>query len=145
MPSYLITSGGIAGPAGPAGDRTISLLVTDPGGVALTTGDGKAYYRVPVGLNGYNLVEVAASVSTASSSGTPTVQLRRVRSGASVDMLSTPITIDASEVDSSTAATPAVINLTNDDVATGDQIHVDVDVAGTGTKGLQVQMRFAAP
>jgi hypothetical protein len=38
-----------------------------------------------------------------------------------------------------------VINTANDGVATGDRIMVDVDVAGTGTKGLVVTLTFQAP
>lgn len=127
------------------GTQVVSFPVTDPNGSAITTGDGKAYFRVPSTLNGMDLVAVAASVSTVSSSGTPTIQLRRKRSGSDVDMLSTRITIDANEVDSATAAAAAVINTSNDDVATGDQIYFDVDVAGTGTKGLVVEMQFRLP
>ncbi len=127
------------------GRRIVTVLVSDPNGDAITTGDGKAYYRVPAVLNGYNLVGVAASVDTVSSSGLPTVQLRRKRSGSDVDMLSTKLSLDASETDSSTAATAAVIDTSNDDVATADRIYVDIDVAGTGAKGLAVEMTFQLP
>ena len=81
-------------------------------------------------------------MSTVSSSGAVNIQIRRVRSGSPVDMLSTALTIDASEVDSSTAATAAVINTTNDDVATADQIFIDIDGAGIGAKGLLVELKF---
>lgn len=129
--------------------RIVEILVTDPLGPALTTGDGKALFRVPSLINGHNLVAVAASVATVSSSGIPTVQLRRMRlttptTQTPADMLTTLLTIDANEFDSSTAAAVA-INAANDDVQTGDQINVDVDVAGTGTKGLLVSMIFEAP
>ena len=69
------------------------------------------------------------------------IQIRNVTQTA--DMLSTRITIDASEFTSYTAAA-AVIDTGNDDVATGDLIAVDVDVAGTGAKGLGVILRFGA-
>lgn len=127
------------------GTAAVSLLVSDPNGSAITTGDGKCYFRVPSSLNGMNLIAVAASVDTVSSSGIPTVQLRRKRSGSDVDMLSTKLTIDASETDSSTAAAAAVIDASNDDVATGDRIYIDIDVAGTGAKGLAVEMQFRLP
>jgi hypothetical protein len=127
----------------PSGDvEVVSIIVTDPNGAALTTGDGKAYFRVPSTLNGKNLIDASASVSTVSSSGLPTVQLRRKRSGTDVDMLTTKITIDASERDSGSAAAAEAIDTANDDVATGDQIYIDVDVAGTGAKGLVVEMQF---
>jgi hypothetical protein len=123
----------------------VQILVSDPNGSAITTGDGKAYFRIPSRMNGMDLVSCGASVSTVSSSGIPTVQLRRKRSGSDVDMLTTKITIDANEVDSSTAATASVINTSNDDVATGDQIYIDIDVAGTGAKGLIVTALFQLP
>jgi len=127
------------------GAKTCSILVSDPNGAAITTGDGKAYVRIPAYLEGMNLVDVDASLSTESSSGAVTVQIRRKRSGSSVDMLSTPITIDASETDSQTAATAWVINTSNDDVSETDQIYIDIDGAGTGAKGLCVTLTFVIP
>lgn len=106
----------------------------------VTTGDGQVIMAVPASVNGMNLVAAHAFVTTVSSSGTPTVQIRNVTD--SQDMLSTKITIDASEYTSYTAATPPVINTSYDDVATGDLLAVDVDVAGTGAKGLGVVLTF---
>ena len=118
----------------------------------LTTGDGKGevFYRVPSELNGWNLVGVAAAVDTVSSSGTPTFQVRRRRltsatATSDADMLSTSLTVDASEFDSKDAATPAVINTSNDDVNTGDRIFADCDTAGTGTKGMSITLVFQKP
>lgn len=111
----------------------------------LTTGDGKTSFWISPELDGCDLIAARAAVVGSSSSGTPTVQLRRVRGGSPVDMLSTAITIDANELDSTSAATPPAINTSNDDVDTGDRIFVDVDVAGTGTDGLDVEMVFRRP
>ncbi len=122
--------------------QTVTILVTDPNGSTLTTGDGAAFFRIPSTLNGMNLVAVAAHVTTVSSSGTPTIQIANVTD--SVDMLSTRITINANEKDSSTASA-AVIDAAHDDVATADELRIDVDVAGTGTKGLIVEMQFQLP
>lgn len=125
------------------GDYLRSAVVTIPvtaTSAVLATGDGQAYYRVPSTLDGRRLTAVAAHVSTVSSSGLPTVQLRNATSA--VDMLSTKCSVDANEHDSLTAATPAVINPANAAVKTGDEINVDVDVAGTGTKGLLVELQF---
>ncbi len=108
----------------------------------LTTGDGKFIFEIPADLDGMNLVDVRAFVTTVSSSGLPTVQIRNVTQA--VDMLTTKITIDASEKSSRTAATAAVIDTSNDDVADGDQIAIDVDVAGTGAKGLGVILVFGS-
>lgn len=138
-----VTPDGLAGSI--YGAKGCSILVSDPTGAALTTGDSKAYIRIDNFLTGMNLVSVGASVTTASSSGLVNVQIRRVRSGTPADMLSTSLTIDASETDSNTAATPAVINTANDDILDGDQIYIDVDGAGTGTKGLNVTLQFQTP
>lgn len=138
-----VTPDGLAGSI--FGTQVISFAVSDPNGSAITTGDGKGYFRVPSTLNGMDLVGVAGSLDTVSSSGIPTVQLRRKRSGSDVDMLSTKLTIDANETDSSTAAAAAAINTSNDDVQTGDRIYFDIDVAGTGAKGLTVEMQFRLP
>jgi len=118
---------------------------------ALTTGDGKQYFVVPANLNGYELTACIAVVYAKSSSGTPTIQIARGRQAnpASaflfVDMLSTLITIDANEYSSEDATTAYVINTSNDDIATGDLIRVDVDVAGTATTGLYLTLTFEAP
>ena len=125
------------------GKAVVTMLVSDPAGSAITTGDGKAYYRVPSTLNGMNLIAVAAALTTVSSSGTPTIQIHNVTDAQ--DMLSTKLTIDANETDSSGAAAAAVIDTAHDDVATGDMLRIDVDVAGTGAKGLMVEMQFQLP
>jgi hypothetical protein len=134
-----VTPDGLAG--SDYGKRVVQMLVN--GSTALTTGDGKAYLRIPSVMNGWNLVAVAAHVQAASSSGVPTIQIRNVTDSA--DMLSTRITIDGSENDSLSAATAAVIDTSHDDVATGDWIAIDVDVAGTGVTYLLVEMTFQLP
>ncbi len=143
-----VTPDGLAG--SDYGKRIIGVLVAEVGGTAITTGDGKAQFRIPSALNGYNLVAVSGNLSTVSSSGIPTVQIRRNRrtnatTRADADMLSTKLTIDASEFDSVDAAAAAVIDAANDDVVTGDAIYIDIDVAGTGAKGLYVELTFQLP
>ena len=132
------------------GTKNISIQVID-GATALATGDGKAYLRIPVEINGTNVVGVAASVIVKSTSGAPTVMITRGRQANAtsdftyVDMLSTALTVDANEYDSKDATTAAVIDANNDDLATGDVIRIDVDGAGTGTKGLQVTISCRLP
>lgn len=116
-----------------------------------TTGDGKRYVRIPSSLNGMNLVGVGVGSNVPSSSGTPTLMLARGRQSSAtsahsyVDMLSTALTIDVGDYDSKDANTPAVINASNDDVATGDLIRVDCDVAGTSTAGGHLSLLFQLP
>ncbi len=113
---------------------------------ALTTSE-KAYYRIPAALTGMNLVSVAGSVGTgaagSSSSGTPTFTVKNVTD--SNQMLSTSLTIDANEYTSATAATPAVIDATKDDVVTDDLIEVAVTTAGTGVTYAVVTCGFQLP
>ena len=135
-----ITPDGLAGSN--IGTRMIQVKVCDDA-TALTTGDGKIIFMIPEEMNGMNLVKAHAMVSTVSSSGTPTIQIRNVTDG--VDMLSTKITIDASEYTSYTAATAPVIDTSKDDVATGDRIAIDVDSAGSGAKGLTIFLAFRLP
>lgn len=121
---------------------TITLLVSDPSGSAITTGDGKAFYRVPSTLNGKILVACAAVLDTAGTGGGFLCQLRRKRAGSDVDMLSTRISLDSGENDSKDATAAPAINASNDDVATGDRIYIDLDGVPTGGKGLAVEMQF---
>lgn len=131
------------GLAGSIYGKKIVVLKVIAEATALTTGDGKMYFTVTSDLNGMNLVDADAAVYTVSSSGTPTVQIHNLTD--TQDMLSTPITIDQSEFSSYTAATPPVINATYDDVATGDRLRIDVDVAGTSTTGLDAILVFQTP
>lgn len=113
---------------------------------ALTVADGLGTFVIPEDLNGMNLVSAQAHVFTASTSGLPSIQIHNLtHSGGAQDMLSTNITIDANEKDSSTATTPSVVNTANDDVETGNEIRVDGDVAGTDTEGLEIRLKFATP
>jgi hypothetical protein len=106
------------------------------------TGDGAAMIPIPAGLNGMNLVEARAHVVTAGTTNTMDIQIRRKRSGSSVDMLSTKITVNSTEL----FASDGVINASNDDVATDDQIFIDVDaVHTTPAVGLVVVLGFQLP
>lgn len=104
----------------------------------LSTGDGQASFLITSVLNGFSLVGVIARVMTASSSGLPTFQIRKN----ATDLLSTLLTIDATETTSLTATTPAIIIEAQKTVATGDIIYIDCDVAGTGTKGENIILQF---
>lgn len=125
--------------------KTLELKVFDDA-TALSTGDGKLIFCIPIPMGGMDLTAANAFVTTVSSSGLPTVQIRNITQA--VDMLSTRITIDVSEFRSfspDTPTTPPVIDTGNDDVATGDLIAIDVDVSGTGAKGLGVILTFSQP
>ena len=119
--------------AGSTPGRTAITLRAYEDGTTLETGDSKDCWTVPSWYNGWNVVAVFGSVGTASSSGSPTFQLRNATDAQ--DILSTALTIDATETHSGDPTTPAVINTSYDDLATGDKICMDIDNAGTGTTG----------
>lgn len=98
-------------------------------GISLTSGDGVAYTTIPDQYDGWEIVEVGAS--RVSGTGVPSIQIHNVTQG--VDILSTNITIDSGETDSSTATTQPVINSSNKTVNSFDQLRFDVDNAGTST------------
>ncbi|MBU0964723.1 hypothetical protein KKC06_06815, partial [Patescibacteria group bacterium] len=124
------------------GKRIVEVKVIDDA-THLATGDGKAIICIPAELNGWNLVAAHGFVTTPDAAAVATFQVRNVTDA--VDMLSTPITIDATEYTSYTAAAPPVIDAAHDDVATGDLIAIDKDVAGTAEKGDGVILVFALP
>jgi len=121
-------------------ERTVVIkCVADT--VAPATGDGITHFVVPSTLDGKNLSTAEAHVYTAGTASTITnVQINN--STTTNDMLSTPITIDLNEKDSSTAATPSVVG-GNNGVSTGDVIRIDVDAVATNTAGLEVRMVFS--
>jgi len=110
----------------------LQTIILDLGeATTLTTGTGKYSFRMPYA---FKLVKVKASLITASSSGIPTFDINE--SGTSI--LSTKLTIDASETTSKTAAAAAVIS---DDILADDAlITVDIDVAGTGAVGGKIYL-----
>ena len=89
-------------------------------------------FRMPRAVT---LTAVRASLKTAASSGTFTVDINE---GGST-ILSTKITIDATEKTSTTAATPPVIS--DSTLADDAEMTVDIDQVGDGTaKGLKVYL-----
>lgn len=121
------------------GKRIVSILANDS--TALTTADGKAYFRIPPELNGWNLVYVAAAMVA----GTAEVTFDIYNVTQATDTLTTALTIDANETDSLTAAVAAVINTAEDDMTTGDRLRIDATDGGTGTTWSEVQMAFQLP
>ena len=130
---------GWATPAPPSG-RGVSLSIVDSG-TAVTVANGTVAFTVPAFINGLNLTAAIASVHTKGVTGATDVQIRRRRVGTDADMLSTKITIGDEFF-----AADGTIDTSNDDIATGDQIYVDVDAihSGTAPKGLSVTLTFGS-
>lgn len=93
---------------------------------------------VPERWNGAVLTGITAGVFTVSSSGAVTVRLYNAT--ASQNILTTNVTIDANEQTSMTAANPPVINNSYKTLNKGDVLKIFVESAGTGAKGLQVDL-----
>lgn len=91
---------------------------------ALTTGMGKTAFRMPFAMT---VTEVRASVNTAPTGSTLIVDINE-GAGAGTTILSTKITIDASEFTSEDAATPPVIS----DTALADDARITIDIDQVG-------------
>jgi len=104
--------------------------------------EGTIAFTVPALLNGYLLSAVLASVHTqGAGSGVTSLQVRRRRAGTDVDMLGTKISISFDEY----FAADGVVNTSYDDLATGDQIYVDVDeLPSTPPTGLSIALTFSS-
>jgi hypothetical protein len=98
---------------------------------ALTTGTAKITFRMPYAMT---VTSVRASLTTAQTSGsTFTVDINE--GGTSI--LSTKLTIDNTELTSTTAATAPVVS--DSSLADDAQMTIDIDTIGDGTaKGLKV-------
>jgi len=121
-------------------EETLVIAVSDET-TAITTGTAKVTFRMPWALTLYTVANggVKASLTTASSSGLPAIDINEA--GASI--FSTTLTIDESEETSTTATTAAVLS----DTALADdaEITIDIDTAGTGAAGLKVTLRGYRP
>lgn len=123
--------------------KTLTVMVQDPSlTTPLTTGTSVAMIPIDASLSGKNLIGCSARLIGQSSSGVVSMMLRRNRAGTDANMLSTALSIDASERSSSTAATPAVIDATHKDVVTDDFVYLDITAAGTGAYGLSITLTF---
>lgn len=108
---------------------TIQLACSDET-TALTVGTSKAVFRMPYAMT---LTGVRASVTTAPTGSTLIVNIKE--NGTTI--LSTLLSIDATEKTSTTAATPAVISdsaLADDSEITIDITQIGSTVAGAGLK-----------
>lgn len=114
-------------------ETSMTIALSDES-TAITTGTAKLTMRAPFAMT---LTKTPrASLSTASTSGIPTVDINKN----STSIFSTKLTIDANEKTSTTAATPAVLSTTS--IADDEELTFDIDVAGTGAKGLKITIYY---
>jgi hypothetical protein len=124
----------VVAPAGAAAYDIIVALGDET--IAITTGTAKVTLRAPRAMT---LSKVKASLSTASSSGLPTFDVKK--NGTSI--FTTTLTIDATEKTSETAATPAVLSTTA--IAADDELTFDISTAGTGATGAKIELVGTTP
>ena len=136
MGNRLIGSVGLAvagGTPSPYTRTTSFVIACGAEDAALTTGT-KVTFRLPFA---FTVTEVRASLTTAGT-GANLVTLDFEQNGTTI--LSTKITIDASELTSTTAATPPVISTS----ALTDDASIDCDVdqidSGGASKGLKMYL-----
>lgn len=126
-------------------ERTIQFRIF-PADASVATGDGVVFAGIGAEYNGWKIVDVTAYVDTL---GTPTgsettdIQLRRKRLAASVDVLTTKVTLDDTEY----YAADGSVNTANNTLATGDRLFIDIDNTQltTAPLGLCVDVRIQAP
>jgi len=112
-----------------ASDPVVLAVAVSDETTAITTGNAKVTFRMPFAMT---VTAVRASLSAASTSGTPTFDINE--GGSSI--LGTKLSIDANEKTSTTAASAATI--TDSALADDAEITIDIDTAGTGAKGAKV-------
>ena len=125
-------------------NRTVIMKVL-PDSIPTYVGNGISAFTIPLALNGLYLSgtagDLGAHVYTAGTTGTTDIMLRNSTTGN--DMLTTVITIDSGELDSSTAAAAPVVG-SNNQVSTADVIMFDIDAVSSGSaaNGLEIRMQF---
>lgn len=131
LDGFTVVDGG-GGDADVSANDSFIISVTDETSV-IATGTSERTFRMPYAMT---LTEVRASLNSATTTGTVTVDINE----GGTTILSTKLTIDATEKTSTTAATAAVIS----DAALADdaEITIDIDDAGDGTAtGLKVTFK----
>lgn len=124
-------------------DRKTVVLKPIAEDTVLSTTDDLMRFTVPDELSGMDLVSCGAHIYTAATSGIVTIDIYNLTD--TVDMLTSAMMIDATEKDTVTAASAAVINTGEDDVSTADELRIDVTAGASGASGLEVRLIFKKP
>lgn len=122
------------GTAWKAEEKSLTVALSDEG-TSISTGTAKLTMRAPYAMTLTRIPR--ASVSTASTSGLPTVD---INVGGTSILGVNKLSIDVNEKTSTTAATATTLATTS--IADDAEITFDIDVAGTGAKGLKVTLYF---
>ena len=128
---------GPTGPQGPTGtSNVVNLAVVGfQSDQPILTGVIKSGIPIPVNLNGKTITGIIAVVDDKGITGSTTINIIRRRGGSQVYVMSVPLSIG--DVFFSTNGT---INLSNDDLVTGDFLYAEVLSVHSGTppNGLSV-------
>jgi hypothetical protein len=118
--------------------ESVTLEVVDAA-TAVAIADDQCAFVVPAYMDGWELKEVIVGVKDKGITGTTDVMIHKETGGVAADMLSTEVTLG-----DEFSVADGVIDATEDDVATGDIVYVDVDAIHTGTapNGLFVTLFF---
>lgn len=125
-------------------DADHPLAIEFPELAIVQAGNNQFDIPIPRSLNGFRLLEAEACISGAGSSAL-TVMIRNggVTAAGALDMLTSPIVIDAGELCSMFSATPSVVDTANDEVDMGEHLWVCVLTDGGGTAtGLSVMLWY---
>lgn len=122
-------------------ENVVLVIAVSDEATAITPGTSKVTFRAP---HAFTLTAVRGSLSTASTSGDPQIDVNK--GGTSVFSSAQKLQIDANEKTSVTAAASPTINsgaplAVSDD----DEFTVDIDTAGTGAKGLKIALIGTRP
>jgi hypothetical protein len=128
---YILNQRGIVIPTPADIHETLTIPVSD-NTTELVTGASDMAFPMPFN---FTLQSIKANVTGASSSGAVTIDVKK--NGTTI--LSTKITIDASEKTSLAAATAAVISVTSFSI--DDELTFSIDAAGTGAFGATVTLQ----
>ena len=123
----------VSGSGGGSSQEVVLEYALSDETTAITTGTAKLTTRVPFACT---LNSVRASLTTASTTGTVTVDINE----SGVTVLSTKLTIDATESTSTTAATAAVIS--DSALADDAELTFDIDDAGSSADAAGLKVRL---
>lgn len=138
--ALVVTPDGLAGSI--FGQKSAGIILFD-GATAVTAASNTNAITIPASMNGMNITDVIASVTDKGITGTTDVTVWKFNSvTGTVEVLSTDITLGDEFF-----ATDGVINTSNDDLQTGDQITFEVTGihSGTAPNGLTIVLTATTP
>jgi hypothetical protein len=115
------------------GNQECFIIAISDETTAITTGTAKVTFNMPYA---FALTKVKASVSTVSTSGNPTFNVKH----GGVSVFTTNVSVDVNETFSDTAVTPSVLTSNPLAIASGVLMTIDIVTAGTGAKGAKIYL-----